>query len=309
MLAIHTQHAILAAGGAVPTTTAPWWGTALGAGIGAIGAGIVSSVVAVLNNRSSRKQLKQQLERQEAMLDKQLDAQREQHTTQVQAQLRQHSEQLQAQQRDSLAALEAQAERGRLDIDAQRQREFEQRHAEREQWRLEARQKTYVDYVTAAERLRDTVAALARLLSGTSPVAGGSLQPSELSRLTATQEHIHTLYEAAFQQAQVVRLAGPRDVARHAQNLSLVMNEYLNYSDERIRAAQQNRRCENLRDWQDSVRRMQDHLEAFLDAAYLVVNAAPAASLAASLPAQSAGTPQSNGAPPGPSPLHAPGGD
>ncbi|MFF2216747.1 hypothetical protein [Streptomyces antibioticus] len=281
MLAFHTHHAILAAGSAVPTTTAPWWGTALGAGIGAIGAGIVSSVVAVLNNRASRKQLQQQLERQEAMLDKQLDAQREQHSAQLQAQLRQHSEQLQSQQRDNLVALEAQAERGHLDIDAQRQREIEQRHAEREQWRLEARQKAYVDFVTAAERMRDTVAALGRILSGTFPIAGG-LQPSELSRLATTQEQMHTLYEAAFQQAQVVRLAGPRDVAAHAQDLSLVMNEYLNYSDERIRAAQQNRPSETLRDWQKSVRRMQDHLEAFLDAAYLVVNATPATSRSAS---------------------------
>ncbi|WP_327745308.1 hypothetical protein [Streptomyces europaeiscabiei] len=308
MLAIHTHHAILAAGGAVPTTIAPWWGTALGAGIGAIGAGIVSSVVALLNNRASRKQLQQQLERQEAMLDKQLSAQHDQHTTQLEAQLRQHSEQLQAQQRDSRAALDAQAERGRLDIEAQLQRETEQRHAEREQWRLEARQKVYVDFVTAVERLRDTVAALARVLSGTFPIASG-LQPGELSRLATTQEQMHNLYETAFQQAQVVRLAGPRDVASHAQDLSLVMNEYLNYSDERIRAAQQNRPSETLRDWQDSVRRMQDHLEAFLDAAYLVVNAAPVTSPAPSLPAQPAGTPQPNGAPTGPSPLHTLGGD
>ncbi|MFF5759837.1 hypothetical protein OG495_36305 [Streptomyces longwoodensis] len=308
MLAIHTHHAILAAGSAVPTTTAPWWGTALGAGIGALGAGIVSSVVAVLNNQASRKQLKLQLERQEAMLDKQLDAQREQHTAQLQAQLRQHSEQLQAQQRDTLAALQAQAERSDLDINAQRQREVEQRHAEREQWRLEARQKTYVDFVTAAERLRDTVAVLGRVLSGTFPIVGG-LQPSELNRLLATQKQMHTLYEAAFQQAQVVRLAGPRDVAAHAQDLCLVMNEYINYSDERIRAAQQNRPPETLRDWQGSVRRMQDHLEAFLDAAYLVVNAAPAASPGASVPAQSASTPQPSGTPPGPSPHPSPGED
>ncbi|AGS66867.1 hypothetical protein B446_00125 [Streptomyces collinus Tu 365] len=242
------------------------------------------------------------------MLDKQLDAQREQHTAQLQAQLRQHSEQLQAQQRDTLAALQAQAERSDLDINAQRQREVEQRHAEREQWRLEARQKTYVDFVTAAERLRDTVAVLGRVLSGTFPTVGG-LQPSELNRLLATQKQMHTLYEAAFQQAQVVRLAGPRDVAAHARDLCLIMNEYINYSDERIRAAQQNRPSETLRDWQESVRRMQDHLEDFLNAAYLVVNAAPAASPGASLPAQSASTPQPSGTPPGPSPQHSPGED
>lgn len=305
MLAIHAHHALLAAGSAVPTTTAPWWGTALGAGIGAIGAGIVSSAVAVLNNRASRKQLQQQLARQEAMLDKQLSAQRDQHTAQLEAQLQLHTEQLQAQQRDNLTALDAQAERGRLDIDAQRLRETEQRHAEREQWRLEARQKAYVDFVTAVERLRDTVAALARVLSGTFPIASG-LQPGELRRLATVQEQMHTLYETAFQQAQVVRLTGPRDVASHAQDLSLVMNEYLNYSDERIRAAQQNRPSETLRDWQDSVRRMQDHLEAFLDAAYRVVNAAPAASPALPLPAPPAGPPQPNGTPTGPGPLHTP---
>ncbi|PWS43348.1 hypothetical protein DKT74_17165 [Streptomyces sp. ZEA17I] len=294
MFALIAYHAVLATGSAVPTTTAPWWGTALGAGIGAIGAGIVSSAVALLNNRASRRQLKQQLDRQEAMLDKQLNAQREQHISQLEAQLRQHSEQLQSQQQDNLAALNAQAERGRQDIEAQRYRETNQRHAEREQWRLEARQKTYVEFVTAAERLRDTVAALSRELSGSFPIVNG-LEPGELSRLHDTRTRMHSLYEEAFQQAQVVRLAGPLDVASHARAMSLVMNEYLNLSDERIRAAQQNRPSEVLQDWHDSIRRMQSHLEDFIDAAYLVVNAAPTASSTVSVPTQPARVPQPSG--------------
>ncbi|MFI6468005.1 hypothetical protein [Streptomyces sp. NPDC050538] len=272
MVVFIAQEALLAAAGAgsTSTTTVPWWGTALGAGIGAIGAGLVSSLVAYINNRANRKQLKAQLDAQETMLDRQISAQREQHVAQLDAQLRQHTEQLRAQQEEALTALSAQAERSHLDIEAQRQRDAGQRQAELDKWHLESRQKAYVDFVTATERVRDTVAALSRLLSGPSPVSS-LLSPRELKELADSQQQLRSLYEAAFQQAQVVRLAGPPAVASLARDLSSTMNEYINYSDERIRAAQASQQSETLNEWHQSVSRMHAELDAFLDAAYHVV--------------------------------------
>lgn len=306
MFVMHAQEALLAAGNAVPTTTAPWWGTALGAGIGAAGAGLVTSIVAVLNNRANRKQLQAQLAAQEAMLDKQLSAQREQHAAQLAAQLKQHTEQLQAQQHDNVTALNAQAERSRLDTEAQWQRDIQQRHAEHRKWRLEGQQKAYLDFVIAAEKVRDTVAVLGEILSGSFPLPT-PLAPAELTRLSHVHQQMRSLYDTAFQQAQVVRLVGPPEVAAHARSLTLAMNEYINYSDERIRTARANMPSELLREWQTSVRRMENDLEKFLEAAYLVVDAAP--SPPHSVPSQPAGTAHSNGTPAGPGQLPVSGGN
>ncbi|ALC23309.1 hypothetical protein ACH46N_09335 [Streptomyces pristinaespiralis] len=73
---------------ATTAAIAPWWGTALGAGVGALGAGVVTASVAYINNRANRKQLDKQLAAQQAMLERQLEAQRGQMAEQLNAQLK-----------------------------------------------------------------------------------------------------------------------------------------------------------------------------------------------------------------------------
>ncbi|MGW0212116.1 hypothetical protein ACWDZ8_42675, partial [Streptomyces sp. NPDC003233] len=153
---------------------APWWGAALGAGVGALGAGIVTAAVSYINNRASRKQLDKQLAAQQAMLKQQLDAQREQVTEQLNTQL----------------------EVAGMNNEANQVRDREGQKSELRKWQLETRRETYVDFVVAVERLRDTIATAGRLLVGTWPLPE-PLSETDLSELQRLETNIVSLYEEA----------------------------------------------------------------------------------------------------------------
>ncbi|MEV6837919.1 hypothetical protein AB0N17_25980 [Streptomyces sp. NPDC051133] len=228
---------------------APWWGAALGAGVGALGAGVVTAAVSYINNRASRKQLDKQLAAQQAMLKQQLDAQREQVTEQLNTQL----------------------EVAGMNNEANHVRDREGQKSELRKWQLETRRETYVDFVVAVEKLRDTIATAGRLLAGTWPLPE-PLSETDLSELQRLETNIVSLYEEAFQRAQVVRLTGPDDVAEYAKSLGNTMTDYVTFSSERFRAARRNERSETLREWQEAVREMNRLLQSFVDTAYTVVN-------------------------------------
>ncbi|MFE0380911.1 hypothetical protein ACFW1M_36345 [Streptomyces inhibens] len=234
---------------AATAATVPWWGTALGAGIGALGAGALSAFVAYINNRANRKHLDNQLTAQQAMLERQLEAQRDQTAKQLDAQLK-------------LAEMNNEANhlRGR-----------EEQQSELRKWQLETRREAYVDFVVAVERLRDTIATVGRLLAGTWPVPE-PLSEADLSELQRLETSIVSLYEEAFQRAQVVRLTGPDAVVNHAKDLGDTMTEYVTFSGERFQSARRNERSETLRDWQEAVRDLNRRLQEFIDTAYTVVN-------------------------------------
>ncbi|MFJ6578358.1 hypothetical protein ACIQMY_20605 [Streptomyces sp. NPDC091368] len=243
-------------------STPPWWGAALGAGVGALGAGIVSSVVALINNRANRKQLRQQLDAQQQMLDKQLEAQREQLTAQLSAQ--------QTQSRDSIAA---QLQVAGMNNEANHARDREEQRSELRKWELETRRQAYVDFVVAVERLRDTVRAIGELLAGSWPLPQ-ALTDSELRELVTVEERIVSEYELAFQRAQVVRLTGPALVANQAQSLGVTLTEYVSFSKERFRAARRNERSDTLKEWNEAVKGMDAQLQEFIASAYGVVGQA-----------------------------------
>lgn len=117
------------------------------AGVGAIGAGVVTATVAYINNRANRKQLDKQLAAQQEMLERQLEAQRDQMTKQLDAQLK----------------------IAEMNNEANHVREREGQRSELRKWQLETRRETYVDFVVAVEKLRDTIAAAGRLLAAHGP--------------------------------------------------------------------------------------------------------------------------------------------
>ncbi|MER5461986.1 hypothetical protein ABT010_15100 [Streptomyces sp. NPDC002668] len=233
---------------AATASMTPWWGTALGAGIGAVGAGVVTASVAYINNRANRKQLDKQLAAQQAMLEQQLEAQRDQMAKQLDAQLK-------------IAG---------MNNEANHLRDREGQQSELRKWQLETRRDSYVDFVVAVEKLRDTIAAAGRLLAGTWPLPE---PPSEadLSELQHLETLIVSLYEEAFQRAQVVRLTGPDGVADCAKNLGDTMTDYVTFSSERFRASRRNEHSEVLREWQEAVRGMNRLLQEFVNTAYTVV--------------------------------------
>lgn len=237
---------------AAAVATAPWWGTALGAGVGALGAGVVTALVAYINNRANRMQLDKQLAAQQAMLERQLEAQRGQMAEQLDAQLK----------------------IAEMNNDANHLRDREGQHSELRKWQLETRRETYVDFVVAAEKLRDTIAAAGRLLAGAWPLPA-PLSESELRDLERLEKSIVSLYEEAFQRAQVVRLTGPENVANCVTSLGDTMMDYVTYTSERFRAARRNERSEMLREWQKAVSEMNHLLQEFVAAAYGVVNLTP----------------------------------
>ncbi|TXC98900.1 hypothetical protein [Streptomyces sp. ISID311] len=245
---------------ATAATPAPWWGTALGAGIGALGAGLVSSVVALINNHANRGQLDKQLSAQKEMLATQLDAQREQ-----------VSEQLRAQQQQSVDTLTAQLQQAQMNIEANCLRDKEEQLAELRKWRLETRRDTYTELVVAVEKLRDTVGSLGSILSGVWPLPA-PLSEEQLDELKGIELRVRGEYESAFQRAQVVRLTGPDSVSRLAEKLGVTMTMYLNFSEERCRSARLNLRSDTIRDWQKSATDMHTLLESFISAAYQEVS-------------------------------------
>ncbi|MFI8276463.1 hypothetical protein ACIGBH_16410 [Streptomyces sp. NPDC085929] len=234
---------------AATAATTPWWGTALGAGIGALGAGVVSAIVAYINNRANRRQLDKQLAVQQLMLERQLEAQRDQMTKQMDAQLK----------------------IAEVNNEATHLRDREDQQGELRKWQLETRREAYVNFVVSVERVRDTIGAVGRLLAGTWPVASPLLE-ADLNALQDLEREIISLYEEAFQRAQVVRLTGPNAVANHAKSLGETLTDYVTFSSDRFRAARRTEQSETLRDWQQTVRDMNGRLQEFIDAAYAVVN-------------------------------------
>lgn len=245
---------------AAPATPAPWWGTALGAGIGALGAGLVSSIVALINNRANREQLDKQLSAQKEMLATQLDDQREQ-----------LAEQLRAQQQQSADTLTAQVQQAQMNIEANYLRDKEEQQAELRKWRLGTRRDAYTELVVAVEKLRDTVGALGSVLSGTWPLPA-PLSEEQLDELKRIERRVRDEYESAFQRAQVVRLTGPDTVSGLAERLGVTMTDYVNFSEDRCRSARLTLRSDTIRDWQESVAGMHSLLESFISAAYQEVS-------------------------------------